>query len=233
MPKDRVISTGQPRHGRRFVPVQELELMGDAELACTGFPGFSDETIIVSEMTAPIGIPDLTVVVPIQDRLNKRLASPIPPVLSRTDAALISAMPRGTARATEWVARQLSWPEETVERRSATLLRTGALRRNQNGLLVRPTELQRIGRSFVVEAKVRDWTRGMRQVSTYLLWADAGVLVVGALSARSIAAAKQEARMRGIGLLVNGSWIARPRLQPSHSSHQLWASEHLVNALRS
>lgn len=83
-----VQSTSAPRDGRRFEPIHELALDGDALAACGSLPGSHRGVFVVREMTGPIGIPDLTALVGDLSLLRARLALGVKPVLDQLDAAI-------------------------------------------------------------------------------------------------------------------------------------------------
>jgi len=89
-----------------------------------------------------------------------------------------------------------------------------------------------VGRVYAVEAKVSDWRRALMQVRMYGVWADGYVLVMGALSARAVAAVTSEVASDGAGLMVDGRWLRRPTVRRLSPARRLWASEHVVAALR-
>lgn len=214
------------------MPTHELALLQPAIEACSGLPGAHRGLLVVQEMTGPIGIPDLTAVVGDRSRLAGRLSVDVPALLHEVDAAVVSAAHVRRPLAAPSLARALGWPEETVRRRLRHLVRSGALVAAGRETFVRPGELGPVGRVYAVEAKVSDWRRALMQVRTYGVWADGYVLVMGALSARAVAAVTSEVALDGGGLMMDGRWLRRPTVRRLPFARRLWASEHVVAALR-
>ena len=226
------LQTSRPRHGRRFEPTHELELLPDALAACRALPAAHMGTTIVAEMTGPIGIPDLTVLVGSDELLAARLACPIEPLLHEVDAAAVGVAHPHMARTASQIAATLGWPEETVSRRLDQLTRSGALVRRDGGRFCRHPDLQPLGRVYAVEAKVRDWRRALHQVRTYSTWADSYVLVMGRLPSGPLEKLSNEVAADHAGLVVDGRWVRRPRVHKLSPGRRLWAAEHMVAALR-
>lgn len=225
--------TSRPRGGRRFEPTHELELLPSAVNACRALPAAHKGLTIVSEMTGPIGIPDLTALVGPQELLAERLASPIQPLLHEVDAAVVGFAHPRLARTPQQFATALGWPEETVQRRIVPLVRSGALLATGRNRFVRDEALKPLGRVYAIEAKVRDWRRALYQARTYSTWADSYVLVMGPLSQSSLTQLSAEVTADRAGLLVDGRWVRRPAVHPLSPGRRQWAAEHIVAALRS
>ena len=224
--------TSRPRHGRRFEPTHELELLPDALNACRALPAAHKGMTIVAEMTGPIGIPDLTALVGPDERLAARLASPVRPLLHEVDAAVVGVASAHVARTPEQFAAALGWPEDTVRRRLVPLVRAGALVAVDGDRFRRDPALQSLGRVYAVEAKVRDWRRALHQVRTYSTWADSYVLVMGALAQGPLEQLTAEVTTDRAGLVVDGRWVRRPTVHKLSPGRRLWAVEHIVAALR-
>lgn len=224
-------ATSRPRAGKRFLPTHELALLNDALQVCASLPGASRGVLVLAEMTGPIGIPDLTALVGPVDQLNARIAQGVPPLLSEVDAGVVAVAHPNRGLSVEGLAEAVGWPAETVGRRVAHLLRKGALVQSQPGRYRRPPALAPLGRLYAVEAKVRDWRRGLRQVRSYSVWADSYVLVMGPLAAGPLVQLRNEVAGDQGGLVVDGKWVMRPRLHPLPPARRLWASEHFMAAV--
>lgn len=206
--------------------------MPAAHRACRALPGVQQGMTLISEMAGPWGIPDLTAVVGRKDLINARLSSPVAPLLHEVDAAVTAvAHPKRAATPAQF-ARALSWPEETVRRRLTALRRSGALLAVGDDRFVRDPSLQPLGRLYAIEAKVRDWRKALNQVRGYTVWADSYVLVMGPLSADARAELLREVSADGAGLVLDGRWLRRPSVHPIAPAKRLWASEHVIAALR-
>lgn len=226
-----VRGTSRPRAGRRFEPSHELALLGPAVQACAQLPGAHRGLTVISEMTGPIGIPDLTAVVGPALPLAARSAIKVPPLLNQLDAGVVAAAHPQQGRSTASLARVLQWPEPTVRRRIAHLVHLGALQEARPGRFVRPEHLRPVGRLYAVEAKVSDWRQALRQARGYSVWADSYVLVMGPLSERAQAPLLEQTSQDGAGLVVQGRWLTRPRVHRLPPARRLWAAEHVVAAL--
>lgn len=186
---------------------------------------------MVSEMTGPNGIPDLTALVGGELKLDARLACDVPPLLNEVDAGVVSVCAARKARSVAQLATLLGWPESTVARRLPSLIRYGALR-DEGGKFTRHEALQPLGRIYAIEVKVSDWRRALRQARVYSLWADNYVLVLGRLTDSASTLALDQVEIDEAGLVIDGRWRRKPTLSNLPAHKRLWASEHLVAALR-
>jgi hypothetical protein len=224
------VHAGRPRAGRRFEPIAERMLSESALRAARTLPGAHRGVRILLETAGPFGVPDLLAIVGPLELLDRRLALEVPPLLNQVDAGVISATAPAAARTLETLAKRLSWPVETVQRRLPHLLRIGALVRAGAETYVRPADLASVGRLFAIEAKVRDWRRALRQARTYSVWTDGYVIVMPEVGASSLPGLLAEvSRDRG-GLMLNGKWVLRPRLLTRTPAQRLWGSEHAIAA---
>jgi hypothetical protein len=227
-----ILDTARPRPGRRFQPTHELALSNDALAACGTLPGAQHGVLVVKEMAGPIGIPDLAAVVGRQSPLDARLALDVSPVLNAIDAAILASARANAALAPAAIARLLGWPDSTVNRRLPGLVRSGALQYASNGGVIRRSEIRPVGRLYAVETKVRDARAALHQVRTYSVWADSYVLVMGQLGEQALRNLVCEVRADQGGLMVAGRWVCRPQAKSASPAHRLWASEHVVAAVR-
>jgi hypothetical protein len=109
------------------------------------------------------------------------------------------------------------------------LITIGALEA-RGGRLRRSAGMVTLGRLWAIEAKVDEWQSGLAQAHRYRLWADGAVLVLGRarVSTEAIAAAARHYR---VGLVVDGRWVARPKVALPDDATRLHASEHMLAAL--
>lgn len=228
-----VIHTARPRAGRRFEPIQELELEDDALRAASALPGAHRGLIVLKEMAGPFGVPDLLAIVGDLGILQARQELSVPALLNQVDAGVVSAATPQAPRSPDTLAKRVGWSVETVRRRLPMLVRSGALVQVGRDSYVRPPDLQPIGRLYAIETKMREWKRAIRQARTYNLWCDSYVIVMASLGATSLTQVAEAVAHDGGGLMVAGHWLQRPRIGKRSAAQRLWGSEHLVAALPS
>lgn len=226
------IETSLPRAGRRFEPIQELELHDAARAAARSLPGASRGVLVVPEFAGPLGVPDFTAYVGPVEWLRERQLLEVPPIVSEVDAAILAVAHVRRPSTVEDLADALGWPESVIAGRMRRLVAVGALEEDRPGLYVRRSAIEPAGRLWAIEAKVGDWQKALQQGRTYSVWADGYVLVMGAMSKRSTAALLEEVRRDRAGLVVDGRWLARPRLVAPSERHRLQAAELFAAATR-
>lgn len=206
------IATSNPRAGRRFEPIQELELHQNALAAAQDLPGASRGLVVVPEFAGPFGIPDFTAYVGNVEHLVHRHRLDIAPVIHELEAGVVASAHVRRASSAAQLASAQDWPVAAISGRLRSLVRRGALIEVGTDRYVRPDALEPGGRLYAIEAKVEDWRSALRQVRTYRVWADSYVLVMGRISARAQAALEAEVVHDRGGLMVKGRWVVRPRL---------------------
>jgi DNA-binding Lrp family transcriptional regulator len=172
-----------------------------------------------------LGVPDFTAFIGPTSGLIARQALAVPPVVSDIDAGILSVAHVRRSSDVGELAAALGWPISTLARRMRRLVVTGALIEVQPGMYVRPPEIAARGRLYAIETKIEDWTKALRQVRTYRVWADGYVLVMGGLSDRTVDSLLTEVRHDRGGLVVAGKWLARPRLGETAEWRRLQAIE--------
>jgi hypothetical protein len=227
-----VVETSTRRAGRRFEPIQELELHQSALEAAQGLPSASRGLVVVPEFAGPIGIPDFTAYVGDIDRLRRRHDLDVSPIVRELEAGILSAAHVRRPSSAQKMARTLGWPVETVADRVRGLVKRGALIEASSGQYVRPEPLEPGGRLYAVEAKVEDWHSALRQVRTYRVWADSYVLVMGHLGQHAQTALTAEVRKDRGGLVMANRWIVRPRLGHALARRRVQAWEFFAEATR-
>lgn len=219
----------RPRPGRRFEPTVERELEGDIRALASRLPNAKHGVLLAPEFVGPNGIVDLLAVTGFEEGLGRRLKSGVPFVTNGSDCAVVAALavrrPRGPAE----VATTTGSTEAQVKRRLASLAGSGAVLRRGNGYVKHP-DLEPIGRTYAIEAKVADWRRALQQAVRYGTWADASA--VSLLNPpRDASNAEDRFRAFGIGLAVRQTWLVRPRLGHPDRGLRLAASEALARAI--
>ncbi len=226
----RIKDSKRPRPGRRFLPIEELQLEPDALGAIRGLPGAHREVAVFRELAGPFGIPDFVAIVGPKDALRERLSLKVPPVLNEIDAAIIAHVSPKAGKTTERIAERLGWPSSTIQRRVQGLLRIGALQDIGDRRYIRPSALSTVGRLYAIETKVRNFRRALRQARTYALWCDNYVIVMPQLSEASLLSAGEAVKADRGGLVVAGKWVQRIRATDLSAARRLWGSEHVVAA---
>lgn len=219
------VETSAPRPGRRFEPIRERALHADAMNACEGLPGASRGLVVVPEFAGPIGVPDFTAYVGPTSNLTDRQRIGVAPVVGDLDAGILSVAHVARARSATDLAAALGLPVSRLAPRIRRLLGEGALVEDRPGAYVRPPQIDGAGRLYAIEAKVEDWRKALRQVRTYRVWADAYVIVMTGLSDRTREALLVEVRRDRGGLVVNGEWLTRPRIEATDGWRRLQALE--------
>jgi hypothetical protein len=225
------VSTRQ-RPGRRFQPSEEAALFESAKQAAAQLPGADAGVLGLTELHAPFGIPDFTVVIGEAGPRRARLRLRVPPLLNEVDAGLASVTPSESFASARQIAARVGWPAGTIERRLPGLLRVGALREVQPGRFTRPTALEPIGTVYAIELKVNDWRRALVQCRTYRTWADSYVLIMQRVPGSSLSDLRRNVRRDGGGLIIDNEWLVQPRVVKLPRSRRLWTSEHIVAACR-
>lgn len=226
------VETSLPRAGRRFEPIRERELHADALLAAESLPGVSRGLVVVPEFSGPIGIPDFTAYVGDVQSLRARQRAPIAPLVNQIDAGVLSVAHVRKPSSVEDLARAIGWPPETVAGRLRGLVGAGALRQMGHRRYVRAPEVQPGGRLYAIEAKVGDARSALRQARTYRVWADGYVIVMTDVSERAFEDLRSEVLRDKGGLVVDGRWVARPRIGRVSAGRRLQAAELFASATR-
>lgn len=217
------------RAGRRFLPAAELQLSPVLRALAGRLPGAAGGIIAVAELVGPAGLPDL-VAMPSTAALHERLALGVPALLAEGDARLVAACSAIRPLSLGAIARRAALSESGVERRLRRLASVGAVLPMSRGW-VRASTLRPAGRLYALEAKVSDWQGGIAQALRYGGWADGSGAVLGRLP-RNQGPAIEQAHRLGVGLALQDRWLVRPRVHQLPVARRLWASEHLVAALR-
>ncbi len=226
-----VWDSSRPRPGRRFEPTHELVLHDLAAELSRNLRGASRGLVRIRELAGPIGIPDLTALIGDPGPLEARLALEVPPLLNEIDAAIAASAYPHTPRSAATVARALGWPEETILRRIPGLVKSGALVRSGEKTYTRPEALRPVGQVVAIEAKMKDWRGALAQARGYSVWADNYVIVMGALAPPTVSKLREEVTQDSGGLVVDGTWVVRPRKRDLARAKRVWAAEHFVAAL--
>jgi len=212
-----------PRAGRRFEPIAERQLDGDLRQLAERLPGSGHGLLLAAEVPGPRGVPDLVVTTRAGDSLERRLQSGLTPLLGMTDSVIAAATPIARSLSADSVARRLGMSDRQVATRLRALERSGHVYRDGGGYR-RANELQPIGRTYALEAKVTDWRRGLSQALRYSSWCDAAAVVL-LDQPRDVAAVAKRFRHLGIGFAVRSTWVVRPRIGRPNAGWRLWASE--------
>jgi DNA-binding Lrp family transcriptional regulator len=231
MPRVELVSSGTSRHGRRFEPVQELELHQSVVEVADAVSDRS-EAVLIAEPPGPFGVPDFVLLREFDRvKLQARVASRIAPLLNEVDAGIVAAATAVRSISITRLAAKTGWSESTVLRRVPDLVKLGALREPRPGMYVKASELQPVGHSIAIEAKLKDWRKALRQARSYAYWCDNYVLVLGPLGPAVVDEVSKRVRADRGGLVVAGDWIVRPRPRSVPAGRQFWGSEYLVASL--
>lgn len=217
--------------GQRFLPVAEQEVQAALPELAGGLPGASRHGYLcIREMAGPFGIADAVVIVGGLSRLDERLEAEVPPLLNSLDVAITALLFPGRALPVDHVAAEISRPLKVVRQRMRSLAGLGAVRAKSVGWVRHPS-LVPCGRLHALEAKVKDWSRGAEQAAKYSAWADTASVVIQQLPADPSGCVAKASNL-GIGVVHDGVWKCRPELRQHFAARRLWATEHVVAALR-
>jgi hypothetical protein len=226
------VETSTPRPGKRFEPIQERRLHEAALVAAESLHGAQRGLVVVPEFAGPFGVPDFTAYVGSIPCLQARQSLPVPAVVSDIDAGIVSVTLVNRSRDVRALASALGWPPQTVAGRIKRLVSSGALIERAPGRFIRPTELEATGRLYAIETKLQDWRKALRQARTYRTWADGYVLVMSDISNRPLDALLAEVKLDRGGLVVDGRWLARPRIEQPLGWRRFQASEMFASATK-
>ncbi len=226
------VETSLPHAGRRFEPIRERELHGDALLAAESLSGASRGLVVVPEFSGPIGIPDFTAYIGDVQKLRVRQRSHIAPIVNEIEAGIVSVAHVRKPSSIDDLASAIGWPRATIAGRLRRLVSAGAVREVGKERFVRAPELQPSGRLYAIEAKVGDSRSALRQARTYGVWADGYVIVMTDVSARALEDLRSEVLRDSGGLMVDGQWFARPRIARISARRRLQAAELFASATR-
>ena len=219
------VSSQRPVLSPQFEPRAEAALSAALRQVAATLPGARSGVLAVEQFRAPWGVPDLVALAPA--RLEKRLACAAPPLLSQPDCRLVAAAGRGIDAAALVAAARVS--PASADRYLRKLVAVGAL--NARGdRLRRSAGMVTLGRLWAIEAKVEEWQAGLAQAHRYRLWADGAVLVLGRSRVPVEVIAADAGRYR-VGVVVDGHWVARPKVALPDDATRLHASEHMLAAL--
>ena len=219
------VASQRPVLSPQFEPRAEAALSAVLRDVAATLPGARSGVVAIEQFRGPWGVPDLAALAPA--RLERRLACAVPPLLSQHDCRLVAAAGKWMAPAALAAAARVS--PGSADRYLRKLIAIGALEARE-GRLRRSAGMVTLGRLWAIEAKVEEWQTGLAQVHKYRLWADGAVLVLGRarVPVETIAV---NARHYRVGLVIEGRWVARPRVALPDDATRLHASEHMLAAL--
>ncbi|OUE07798.1 hypothetical protein CMsap09_02535 [Clavibacter michiganensis] len=227
----KVVEATDGRSGKRFEPVQELEIHAGAIAAAATLPGASAGVLLIAEMRGPIGIPDFTAIVGGQKAIAARLSSRIAPILSPSDASLLASLYIKRTRTVAQLSEQLLISDETTALRLRNLKNAGAVIETTPRKYTRHPALSPAGSVYAIEAKVKDWRKAVQQSRRYRVWSNNYVVALGALSDGARTSASEEVASDCAGLIVDGVWVRKPKPRPVSTQHKMLAFEHIAHSL--
>lgn len=226
-----VVTTSlRSRPGHQYEPVAEAEVHSLLPTLALGLPGAARHgAVMVRECPGPYGIADLVVLIGGQRQLERRRDADVPPLLSELDAAIVAMLQPVRPTPTDQLAIAVDRPLRSVARRLSALGDLGAISARPSGFVRNPA-LDLRGSVHALEAKTKDWNRGIDQALAYAVWADTSTLVVGQLPRDTRLAEDRAGRLR-LGLASGLRWVRRPSRRTHERPLRMWAMEHLVAAL--
>jgi len=223
-------TTSRTRAGRPFVATVERALDPALRSLAARLPRAAGGVVVVPEMPGPYGVPDL-VAIPNPRGLTARLESPVQALLAWGDALVVASASAVRPLSPQSIASRAGLGEAITRKRLRRLALAGAVVDMGDGRYTRVPALAPVGRVYTLEAKIDNWSAGFSQALRYGSWADASAVVLAQPPADRSTAIEQ-ARNLGIGLAAGTRWLVRPRIHQHPPGRRLWASEHVVAALR-
>lgn len=230
MSRVRFVAAGSSRGGRRFQPVDELTLHELIEAVASTLPGAGD-VLVVPEMPSPLGLPDFVAVVGAEPWLQKRIAADVTPILSEIECVVLSALSSARPLAIGTLERRIGWTPKDTASVLNRLAKAGAINFTPSGAVIADPAMRPTGRVFALEAKLKEWQRGIQQGRTYRTWANNYVIVLGDVGVVAESRAMTRISEDGGGLYNRSGWLVKP--QPRHPSpaRRLQGYEHLFAAI--
>jgi len=228
----RFVDPSSSRGGRRFEPVQELELHELVEAVAATLPGRGD-VLVVPEMPSPLGLPDFVAAVGVDGWMEARMDAGLSPILSEIECAVLAATSPTRPLAVSTIARRVGWSVPEARNVVVRLVRADAMLQTTSGLVVAHPALRPTGTLFAVEAKLKKWQRALLQGRTYRTWADNYVVVLGDVGVTAQSRAAKRIAEDGGGLFTQSGWLVHPRSRQPFPARRIQAFEHLFAAMSS
>lgn len=216
-------------NGRPFLPAKEAELYPHVAKLATALAKTGGAAVLLREFVGPYGVADFLLLQVDSDALRQRWHLKAPPLLSRQDAALAAAASPSRPRTGRAIMNSVGASDSAMVRIRA-LERAGVLVKQRSGAYCRAPGLAPIGRTIALEAKLRDWRRGLDQARTYALWADRAVVILERRTSNWEAVALSF-RTAGIGLAAMDHLDVPARAKRHDFARRLWSSEHVLAGL--
>ncbi|WP_430393287.1 MarR family transcriptional regulator [Corynebacterium qintianiae] len=182
-------------------------------------------------MPGPLGQPDFVALAGGVEWLARRRASGVAPQLAQADCAVLAALYENRALSPESLARRLGWTDSALTPVLRRLERSGALNVTPGRAYKLTQGMTPIGTLFALEAKVKDWKRGIFQGRAYRSWADNYVLLLGQVGPVAEQRANVSVAHDGAGLFNARGWLVRPKRRRSSPASRMWGFEHLFAAI--
>ncbi len=224
------LPTSLIRAGRPFLPAAERQLEPSLRSAAVRLTSGSRDAVMLPELPLPVGVPDMTAVVLNKGAVSRRIATGVPPILGFRKSAVVAACGARKPTTLQRLMAVTGVSERQTRDTVGDLVRSGALIRSGSGWC-RSEVIAPIGRVFALEAKVSDWRGGFAQSLKYSLYADSVTLVLGRIGSKAIDAARGACADQGVGLVVDGTWLVRPRLHKVPLARRLQCSEQILAVL--
>lgn len=183
---------------------------------------------LAAERGYGLGVADLVITSLDSQAMADRIRSSLSPTLSAAHARLLEMVPSVSIRRSE-LFELASWSPRHTARLASDLVSSGHLVDDGGGFRRHPSVRPLSHRVIAIEAKLSDWTSGLRQVRQYLEFADQVYLAVPAAQARNPERDRRSFMETGVGLVAVGRrsriLVRAPLRRPRDPGMRRWLDE--------
>ncbi len=175
-----------------------------------------------------LGVADLVITSLDRQALADRIRSGVSPTLSAAHARLLEMVPTVSVQRSELL-ELATWSPRHTARLVGDLVASGHLVDDGDGFRRHPSVRPLSDRVIAIEAKLSDWTAGLRQARQYLEFADQVYLAVPEATARNAGRDRTSFIESGVGLVAVGRrsriLVRAPMRRPRDPGMRRWLEE--------